>query len=95
MNLRICKNVLFPSCGHNRKAFSVIYENIQAIKSDIEVYYNMLVIEDDNLVCFNASHALYLSMAIVWKSMCEVFHIMITYSSEQGFDLKFSRKALH
>ena len=31
-------------------------------------------------------------MAIVWKSMREFYQIIITYSSEQKFDLKYSWK---
>ena len=34
-------------------------------------------------------------MALVWKSIREFYQIMITYSSEQKFDLKYSWKILH
>ena len=36
----------------------VIYESIKAIENTIEVYGNMQVIKNHNVVSFNASHTL-------------------------------------
>ena len=70
----------------------VIYENIKFIESTVEVYSNMQVIKDHTIVWF---HTLYHSMAIVWKSMRELYQIIMTSSSEQKVDLKHLWKTLH
>ena len=73
----------------------VIYENIKVIESTIEVYGNMQVTKDHTIVWFHASHTQYHhSMTIVWESMHEFYQIMITYSSEQKNDLKYSWKTV-
>ena len=80
--------------GNHRKLYMVIYENMKVVENSIEVYGNMQVIKRDHTVVwwFHASHTLYHSTTIVWKSMREFYHIMITYSSEQKFYLKYSWK---
>ena len=67
----------------------VIYENIKVIESAIEVNGTKLVIENHSVVRFQGSHAQYNSMAIVWRSVREFYSIMITYSSEHHFELKY------
>ena len=64
----------------------LIHENMKVVESSIEVYGNMQVI------AFQTSHKLDHSNPIVWQSMAEFCQIMATYSSEQKFDLKYSRK---
>ena len=72
----------------------VIYENIEVIESAIEVFGNMQVKKDHNIVWFHASHTLCHNMAIVWKSMRQFYYIIITYSSKQKLELKHSWKTL-
>ena len=85
----------YKTQGNHRKSSMVIYENIKDIESTIEIYGNMQVSQKDHtIVRFYASRTLYHSMAKVLRSMREFFEIMITYSSEQKFDLKYSWKTL-
>ena len=51
----------------------VIYANMKVIKSSMEKHGDMQIMKNHNLLLRHAIHALYHSIAIVWKSMFEFF----------------------